>query len=244
MILVGLLSSILFAGEEKAKESTRQKLLEDKSLLFFVPFDFSVDANVAYHHKEGNLGGEGEYIPGVVENCLSLPAKGDGTVSYNLVDNIDFNKASTLMFWFKPYWWGDDTETRTLLWIKTSDSRYYAIHKSFNPKDLTALYMMYAPGGHQTNTTTWKKDKWVHLAVTWDAATDKYIGYSNGVVQFSSDMYWIHAEKLPIEVYDCSLGAYYSGTKIDGCYDEFYILGRALSAEEISNYYQETRPKE
>ncbi len=57
-------------------------------------------------------------------------------------------------------------------------------------------------------------------------------------------MYWIHAEELPIEAARGNLGQYYVGDKIDGCYDEFYIFGRALSASEISNYYQETRPKE
>lgn len=244
MILVGLLSSTLLVGEEKVKASIRQKFLEDTSLSFFVPFDFSVDAEKAFHRKEGTLQGEGEYIPGVVGNCLSLPAKGEGSVYYNLTDEIDFNKASTLMFWFKPYWWGDDTERRTLLWISISNSKYFAFHKSFNPKDPTALYMIYQNDGCQINTRGWKKDKWVHLAVIWDAATDKYTGYFNGRSAFQGKMHWIHTEKLPIEAGEASLGHHYSEDVIDGCYDEFYILGRALSAEEISNYYQETCPKE
>src|SRR3989338_137527 len=60
--------------EKKPAKSAREKLLSDSDLLFFVPFDSSVDVERPYD-KAGSLNGEGKHVSGVMKNCLSLPAK-------------------------------------------------------------------------------------------------------------------------------------------------------------------------
>lgn len=247
MVLISAGSVFCLAQEEKPEDGVREKLLSDESLLFFAPFDFSVDAEKAHRNKVGTLGGEGEFVEGVVGNSLSLPASGKGTVAYDFRDNINFKEAGTLMFWFKPYWWGDDTSgNRSLLWIRLSNRRYYALYRSFHAPAPTDLYAIIKGFGERISTRHWKKDEWVHLAFTWDAATFRYIGYVNGKPAFISTMRWlVKYEDEPLEPKSLILGRYYvSDIPIDAAYDEFYVFGRALSKEEIMGYYNETRPQD
>ncbi|MCM8768391.1 MAG: LamG domain-containing protein [Candidatus Omnitrophica bacterium] len=246
-----LLASFLvwgLAGQgENGAQEMRKKILSDKTLLFYVPFDFSVDAETAYHHKSGKLYGEGQFVKGVVGNCLWLPTEGKGSVSYSMSDNIDLDKG-TLMFWFKPGWWGDDESGKyTLVWVSLKDSnKYFAFHRSFSPKFPTLLYVTRAwqGGGSFQTDEYFKKDKWIHLAATWDSAANQFIFYINGQVKFKG--IWVPVEKDPaFEPTRMSLGRYYSqDTPINSAYDEFYVLKRPLSPEEIAAYWKETRPAE
>ncbi|MDD2486410.1 MAG: hypothetical protein PHO05_07670 [bacterium] len=241
LMFCGMLAGNGYAGEEK--DPAREKLLADKSLLFFAPFDFSVDAEQAAHHKTGNLNGEGEFIPGVVGNCISLPEPGKGAISYNFSDNIDM-KAGTMMFWFKPHWWGDELEEksfrRCLMWLRLSDGKYFAFYRTFSRKASPyAVYMIYQNYGTLISTRAWKKDQWVHLAATWDMQSDKYIIYVNGRQALSAPVQWKDKE---IEGRGLSLGRYYGVDVIDAAYDEFFVFGRSLTAEEIKSYYDATNP--
>ncbi len=241
------LSAAVAAQEKSNLNQVRKTLLADKSLLFFVPFDFSVDAETAYHHKDGQLFGEGQYVRGVVGNCLHLPAEGKGSVLYKMSDNIDLEKG-TLMFWFKPGWWGDDqTGKYTLLWVSMKDaSKYFAFHRSFSAKSPTILYISrsWQGGANLHMDEYFKKDTWIHLAATWDAAANKFLFYINGQLKTTGS--WAPVEKDPsLEPNRMSLGRYYSAdTPINSAYDEFYVFKRVLTPEEITSYYKETRPAE
>ncbi|MCD6218766.1 LamG domain-containing protein [Candidatus Calescamantes bacterium] len=251
LILMGLamsLFTLLFGAQgEEIKGTMREKLLADKSLLFFVPFDFSVDAEKAYHHKEGKLIGEGEYIPGVVGNCLSLPAEGKGFVYYDIRDNIDFKKG-TVMFWFKPYWWGDSKEWKryTILWVRMEHGKFFYFHRSFRQDHPTHVYI--AKSDHKgvsfPTDNYFKKDKWVHIAMTWDVGTKKFIvriDYDK-TVRCRDKGDWEGEGFIPVQL---QLGKFYeTDDPINAAYDEFYIFNRVLSDEEISQYYQETKPAE
>lgn len=229
-----------------AAASVRAKLLADKALLFFVPFDFSVDAQFANHNKEGALNGDGTYVPGVVKNCLSLPAEGTPSVSYNIPDNIDL-KRGTLMFWFKPGWWGDDKGQYTLLWVYLKNGNFFAFHRSFDKNSPTSLYVVTNRwnGGCQVGTSDFiKKDKWVHIATTWDATTNTFVFYANGK-ELSKSTWADNTQDENFAPLTLVLGRFYGNdTPINACYDEFFILKRALSADEVKTYVTETMPKE
>ena len=241
LVLCGMLAGSGYAAEEK--NPVREKLLADKSLLFFAPFDFSVDAEQAAHHKTGRLNGEGEFVPGVVGNAISLPESGKGAISYNFSDNIDM-KAGTMMFWFKPHWWGDELEEksfrRCLMWLGLSDGKYFAFYRTFSRKDAPyALYMGYQNYGTQIQSRAWKKNQWLHLAATWDTQFDKYIIYVDGRQVLSAPVQWKGKE---IEGRNLGLGRYYGADVIDAAYDEFFVFGRPLAAEEVKSYYDATKP--
>lgn len=247
MTVVGLLSSPL-AAQEEAKEGVRNKLLEDESLLFFVPFDFSVDAEKAWHRREGKLGGEGEFVPGVVGNSLSLPAEGKGSVGYAISDNINMEKG-TLMFWFRPYWWGTDIENRYTLFVIWMERRgaYFTFHRSFSAKHPTLLYAIGEPGlggGSIHTVRDFRRNEWIHLAATWDAEANRFFLYLNGKARISAAPWrksvleeggWIPRR--------LSLGASHWAGPINAAYDEFFIFERVLTEEEIRSYYQETKPE-
>lgn len=225
-------------------ENIREKLLNDENLLFFVPFDFSVDAETANHHKEGKLYGEGKYIEGVVNNCISLPESGKGNILYDIRDNINMKKG-TIMFWFKPYWWGDTKEGKyTLLWIKMKDpNKFFAFHRSFSKEHPTLLYITanWQGGLNFYTDDVLKKNEWVHIAVTWDAGINKIILYINGKLKSTGNWKDL-SEDESYTPFSLSLGKYYPvDSPINACYDEFYIFGRPLSEEEISSYYKETK---
>jgi len=228
-------------------EEIRKNLLNDKSLLFYVPFDFSVDAETAFHNKEGKLYGEAKYEKGIVENCIFLSEEGKGSISYDIRDNISLKKG-TLMFWFKPNWWGDDkTGKYTLLWIRMKDpNKYFAFHKSFSKEYPTILYTTCAwEGGANLHIDDYfKKGKWIHICSTWDVSQNKYLLYFNGKVVASGNWKDVSEEEsfIPISL---SIGKYYTqDNPINAWYDEFYIFKRVLSEEEIKKYYNETKPKE
>ncbi|HOJ39605.1 MAG TPA: LamG domain-containing protein [bacterium] len=252
-VAVFLGAMILFSAgaawsqEKDSAGQARKKLLSDKTLLFYAPFDFSVDAETAYHHKTGQLYGEAQYVKGVVGNCLWLPAEGKGSVGYPMSDNIDLDRG-TLMFWFKPGWWGDEeTGKYTLLWVSMKDAnKYFAFHRSFSPKYPTLLYISRSwQGGTSLHTDQhFKKDTWMHLAATWDAAANKFLLYINGEVKATGT--WSAVDKDPaLQPNRMSLGRYYTAdTPINSAYDEFYVFKRVLTPEEIAAYWKETRPVE
>lgn len=253
MLIVSMSLSSM-AAEDKAavkepavKKNIRKSLTSDKKLLFYAPFDFSVDAEKAYHNKKGSLSGKGEYVEGVVENCLSLPASaGKVSVSYAFADNIDFVKAGTMMFWFKPNWWGDNTvSNRCLVWVMLANKQYYALYRSFYKKSPTSLYAIIKGGGYTIRTSKWKRNKWVHIALTWDATTNNYKAYVNNKLQWTKKMYWLaRLSPKDLQPYRLVLGKFYGTAPIDASYDEFYVFGRALAAKELADYYNETKPKE
>jgi len=229
-------------------EEIRKNLLNDKSLLFYVPFDFSVDAETAFHNKEGKLDGEAKYEKGVVDNCIFLSEEGKGSISYDIKDNISLKKG-TLMFWFKPNWWGDDKTGRyTLLWIKMKDPyKAFGFHRSFSKEYPTILYTILmgdGGGGYLYVDDYFKKGKWIHICATWDASQNKYLLYFNGKVVVSGNWKDVSEEESFTPVW-LSIGKYYSVDRpINSWYDEFYIFKRVLSEEEVKQYYNETKLKE
>ncbi len=156
-------------------------------------------------------------------------------------------KNGTIMFWFRPGWAGSDPVGKyTLLWITMQNSdKYFAMHRSFSKEDPTSLFINLAwDNALQVSTARYfEADRWVHVAVTWDSSINSFTVYIDGQVaaesawkDFSDDQGY-----TPVSLI---LGDYYRRDNADdpirACYDELFVFKRALPAEEIQKYHEES----
>lgn len=223
-----------------ANQGARESLLTDGSLSIHLSFDQVLDVTEPFQNFAPTLKGEGQFVSGRVNGALSLEGDGSGQVRVPLVaDHIDL-KEGTIMFWFKPAWFGkDESGSYTFLWITMKDpDKYLGFHRSFSKDNPRLLYVNIANRNGVAADTSYEfnPDQWIHIAFTWNADDGSCVLFFNGKVaakgtweDFSGEAGFVASSLL--------LGKYYAkDDPINASYDDLFIFSRSLSNDELNKY--------
>lgn len=233
-----------------ARGSAREDLRQDADLSLYVSYDdgvapeFSIDSWSANAPQEGCLieagSGEGRSLSFRNEGCKVE------SLSYPVAKAFDTEKG-TLMFWFRPGWDGREVEGKyTLAWVNMKGSeRYFALHRSFSKEHPQILFANF----HWDNVLQidtrqhFLRDQWLHIAVTWSTSNAQFAFYINGVLAAERPFKPLphEGEYQPTSL---QVGKHYSvDSPINADYDDLFLLRRALSPSEISQYVEESQPR-
>lgn len=204
------------------------------------------DANlVAYYRFEGNanasVGNNGTstsmtYSSG--NGYFNQGAGFNGTtseISFSPTGLPSGNSDRTVMFWWNP----TNTSTSGDVLVYGAASNYQLSELRFNSTAGKFTWIQYGETG-TAQTTALTAGTWYHIAVTYVGSTKTYTYYRNGV----SDGSYAFTNAMNT----ATSGTAYWGSKtilnatIDGKLDDAAIFSRALSATEISDYYNGTLP--
>jgi len=228
-------------------------------------YDFDGDRNIApatildksgwgNHATSSGSMTSADWVDGKYGSCLDF----DGTDDYISISDIGFmanDTTGTISAWVKSD--GSTTGNQTLLAISdadTSENTYLVLYFNRTNNYLRVKLRNDATNkfdGH-TDSSTLLDNIWNHIAITQNGTSPKL--YINGVESVisswdvSADLtQWISALTSATNVAsDLSVGARLDNSSatefFDGKIDEFRYYGRALTAEEVWNLYNSSKP--
>lgn len=224
----------------------RQKLLSDSELALFVSFDGSIQPDQSQKPILAVSDDVDRFEPGLFGQSVLVGQEMPQKVRYPLSGEVNV-KSGTFMFWLRPGWSGTDPKGQyTLLWVTMRGSdKYFAMHRSFSKEDPTALFTNLAwDNALQVSTPRYfEEGRWMHVAVTWDSVANNFTIFIDG--QMAGESPWKDLSEDPdYAPVSLILGDYYRGDNADdpvrSLYDEFFVFKRALSADEIQRYHEES----
>ncbi len=200
---------------------------DESSVVFYLPFDDRIDAEIGVDPRATVLEGTAEFAPGQRASAMLV---GDGKAHLTFdAANIPAREG-TLEFWFKPLNWnGLDTDTFHVFVETDKDetNNWFLVYKYYNAQNAAFIW---ENGGSifQRKLSGWKG--WVHYAVTWSPTGCRM--YFNGVPSA------VTVPKNPPSNY---VGRMYVGDRPwqfkrdeQTLIDEMYIYDRAFEPEEIT----------
>ncbi|MDP6503626.1 MAG: DUF6067 family protein, partial [Planctomycetota bacterium] len=223
----------------------------DDGLIFYVPFDgFKVDAAVARGNPKSSFAKSIELRnhPGVKGGALMLQE--NERCDYQLKGNLN-PRRGTIACWFKPINWdADDGMFHHFVCIKAPKIPFaWYIYKYYRPNNLMT-YLERRRGKQRqrvscgTSMKEWKRDRWHHVAVTWDSRELRL--YADGQL---SGKQLLPPEFMPDE-FDGTISLAPVGYwKNKWCppeartlLDEVRIYDRDLSAREVLELFEKLNP--
>jgi len=245
-IMCSIFNTVLLAGNDGAPEGMApvNPVLSKFSdnITFYLNFDESnMIPNLASgNNKVRGKGGEFTWGKGLFGKCLR-----SGQANYFGPKNLDFSAPGTVIFWMAPsnwkkieredYFWpfiGFTKKTKIILgrqgakWGKTRIYAYATTPKG--KKNINA-------GVKSGSAKVWKPGQWHMIAMTWGPDT---LGISvDGKKQLEKSL----EEPLGIKTPWFLFGAQKSADKgLQVLQDEFVIMNKKLSDDEIKSLYEET----
>lgn len=195
----------------------------------------SFDANFEYKSYKGYE--SKNIVDGVVgkgikinNNCLEVPIQ-------------KLKNKGTISFWVKPDWGYYDNRdsvltSHTFLSMRWTNGGYLAFSDGwwedkggalntyfiFNNKDLLNVH----------SKIKFKKNKWLHLAVTWNSISNQIKMFHNGSLVASKTKKYTLTESSDVLYLGCDKGAFSSESRyLNGIIDELEIYDIDLSEDEI-----------
>lgn len=214
--------------------------------LYIVPLDGSEKVVSRDGSKSASVKvyGRGEWRPGRVGQSLHAArhAYDQMTILYaNGFDGLDARKG-TIAFWLKPDFDDDDTEGRRILWMSSKKGNFTAYitkAKGSNARNRGEVSIC-VPRQIQVlfDKGFWTKDRWMHFAVTWDAAKDVAQVYVNGRLYKTTVRPGASKDATDDKAtVGFSFGDggtdRFKAVPGDCCYDDFRIYDSVLSSDEI-----------
>ena len=141
--------------------------------------------------KDGTFGGSAKWVAGQGKYGAGIALRGKET--YLEVPNV-ITEAGSLLFWFRPDWDGKDDKDYRLFDASLGGIYYFigkgSAHPDIRPEEF-GFYFEAADDGDWQDvdfdpTGIIKKEKWFHLAVTWDFTGDAPFVYIDGKEQATS----------------------------------------------------------
>ncbi|MHB9125426.1 MAG: glycoside hydrolase domain-containing protein [Armatimonadota bacterium] len=209
------------------------------SVVFYAPFDGTVDARIGKHVTGQVHDGPASYEDGKRGKAL-LAGDGNAYISFN-ASNIP-GKEGSIEFWIKPLGW-DAISTDTFhSWVETPQDdkgNWFVFYKYYNDQSLR-LIRESGPVLVERKCFPW--NGWIHLAVTWSPRGSTI--YWNAVPSGTSK---------PVNPPERYVGRMLVGDRAWGgdaarqneqtLIDEFYIYDRALEPEEIKWAYENAKAR-
>ncbi len=155
--------------------------VEDGDVLFFAPYEDSVDAVLAGGGGAAEATGTPRFDEGVRGRAAVLDA--DALLSYLFKDNV-VPTEGTVMMWFKPQWAADDDKFHNLFRASTGNDRGKALNAIMLYKyPRWSRLLLYTSDGQLNGPQSgrsmaykeemvWEPGTWHHAAVTWSATLE------------------------------------------------------------------------
>jgi len=155
--------------------------------LVYLPFDGAVDAVTSLKGVKTLVQGKQIYAPGTAGQGFLIQRHAyDQVTCLSIPKFISFPVAEgTVMFWFRPGWDKDHSKEQTIWQFTGTEER--------GGEKTRLLYCLKRLAGGQLNLSLiigkqkqitikvpWNKDKWIHLAFTWNAGTQDFRLYRDG----------------------------------------------------------------
>jgi len=216
--------------EEPEEESTGSNLISH----------WKLDENSgtdAFDSSDGNDGvvNGASWTTGVVNSSLLFDGADDFVFIENS-ENLNFVGNFTAMAWVK---WSIDPETGdnwANILNKGEDSQWQIQHSYDNSKFEFALNTDNTRGWVYSSTEV-KMDVWYHVAGVYDGSEIRI--YVNGTYENQEDLTGnVYVTDYPVNIGRRSV---YNDRYFSGVIDEVYLYNRTLSAEELQNYYNQTK---
>ena len=141
--------------------------------------------------KDGTFGGAAKWVPGQGKYGAGIALRGKET--FLEVPNV-ITEAGSLLFWFRPDWDGKADKDYRLFDASLGGIYFFigkgSAHPDIRPEEF-GFYFEAADDGDWQDvdfdpTDIIKKEKWFHLAVTWDFTGDAPFVYIDGKEQATS----------------------------------------------------------
>lgn len=217
--------------------------VEDSDVLFFAPFEDSVDAAVAAGAGQATPAGTPRFAAGVRGKAVVLDAQ--SLLSYAFAGNA-LPSEGTVMMWFKPMWPADDDQFHHLFYASTGNDRGKALNAILLYKyPKWARLMLYTSDGQLTGpqegrslayreNMAWEPGTWHHVAATWSATLEntELNLYLDGERLASGGGQVFVPDEAP-SVFRVG-GPAGSG---ETWFDDLMVFGRPLLAAEIASIY-------
>lgn len=212
------------------------KFYNSDSLVAYLSFEESIttsraDGNITIDRSGNRNDGRiyGSWIPGFFGTALELNSKqqiGDYLIVSDS-DSLDFddNKDYSIEFWFKPY----EVSSDQVIIDKFSNEKNIGFRIYLD----SSGYLWFVENkGRLRSTATISANKWYHVVLVNNRSGEKtfYInGVESGTIEFTTDNV---TNDAPLFIGKSSSGDYFIGA-----IDEVRIYRRALSREELRDYY-------
>jgi len=145
---------------------------------------------------------------------------------------ITLPTSGTVMAWVYPT---SDAQSGTYRWIFDHNYTAGVILYITNSNNLAAYIGGVMRCSYALNSTSFPKDTWHHVCVTWDESTSSTKLYLNGSLVASGGY------GTPTSGANTYVG-YYGSSYFDGMIDDMVLIGRAMSADEIRAIYESDAP--
>ncbi len=210
-----------------------------------IQYQITFDGQVKWGGRDAALAkqpivyGASKYVDGVSGQGLEIKRHAYDQVTALVCDQMpNFNtRTGTASFWFKPHWNQMDKEMHRIFCggaTKWRPFRFYLIKGKNGVIELT-----FAPS-HQfqflVSAPIFTKDKWAHVAFTWDRKTASVSLYVDGkLINRLSDAAKFNFPDDRVDlVFQCGEGTdRFKANVGDGVYDDIRFYDTALSADEI-----------
>ena len=233
--------------------------LTRRGITFYAPFDGQTVARHARGnprpvYEDGVQWVEGRFGRALLTQTdrvkeLGKRAGQATSLAYDATGHL-YGERGTLAYWFKPLYDADDPAIRSgsnstgphMINVSAVEDTYFRQFIRSNIKG-PSLFMRVVdlagrPHGrsYAEGLRTWKKGKWRHIALTWDA-TQGVRFYDNGSLKTST---WGKGPYRPATPWRIGVGSAGPTTRprwtnqADSVYDELVLLDRAVSADEVA----------
>ena len=216
------------------------------SLVLMYNFDnvSSLGENDTHVFDVSGHGNNGTAVNGSVMNMTGGRYEGafqfDGVDDYVEFSDIPETNAGTISMWIKPNATiNSSTNIDSGIFIDGDTTNTYGFMRFYDSEGNGSLdfHWLNGTGDGWTNssstTTTWNAGTWYHITGTWNSTSQQL--YVNGVLENITTATNITSADKTLGVGVSSYGASY--LYFNGTIDEFNILNRSLTAEEVSQQY-------
>ena len=242
-LLTILSIAAIVCGATAQKSAPMPKFVDAVS--FYISFDDeTADADITEgRHKPMVVRGKKVFAEGI-RGKAALCGQNGAQFRYYRKDNLNFDQAGTIVFFYKGAFKSLKSGPRTFFWGIESNSGYIGQHLANDPKTLCPckreLHTMYLFGKRIKNRTFFTKlsggeagcEKWHMLAFSW-APGQISIKFDNEPSKNYPTSFEMTEADFPannFSVGSCSHWEYYI--------DEFTIYSRRLSDVELSEIYE------
>ncbi len=224
--------------------------VETGDVLFFAPFEGSLDGRVAGGAPEAMTTSEVTLVEGVRGQAAQIAA--DAVLEYAFDGNA-LPDQGTVMLWFRPQWPADDGQFHYL--FRASTGNYEG--KALNAVQLYkygrwARLMFYTSNGEKTgpqqgrtmayrNDMDWEPGTWHHVAATWSSSltsTEMYLYFDGERIAAGGGQIFVPDE--PAETFRIGEETETAPTEID----DLMVFRRPLLEREIEEIYASYQAEE
>lgn len=217
--------------------------VEDGDVLFFAPFETSMDASIAAAEGAATVTGAPELVEGMRGKAALIDP--ESLLEYAFAGNV-VPSEGTVMMWFRPEWPAEDEVFHYLFRATTGNDRGKALNALYLYKyGRWARLMLYTSNGELSgpqqgrtmaykNDMSWEPGTWHHVAATWSStleSTEMYLYFDGERIAAGGGQVFVPDEAPETFSIGGEIG---SGTT---AFDDVLVFGRPLLGGEIRAIY-------